>query len=348
MASSIHDALFKATFSQIEHATGELEQALPAAIVARIDFATLALRPGSFVDEALKERHTDLLFSAAMDGKPALVYVLFEHQSAPEALMAFRLLRYMVRIWEDYLAEHAEAKQLPAIVPLVLHHSETGWTKATALEELFDVDHETLAALGEHVPRLRFVLDDISAESDEALRSRAMTALGRLVLWCLRNARTPDELVRGLRGWTGLFREVRRTPNGASALATIWRYVFMVHERFRDVEFLPILVAAAGRDEEEDIVNVADQLIERGRQQGLQKGLEQGREEGREQGREEGREEGAQRKARELLVKLLQGRFGPLPEPALARVNAADTAELDLWVERVLTAASLADVLGES
>ena len=336
MASSIHDALFKATFSQIEHATGELEQALPAAIVARIDFTTLALRSGSFVDEALKERHTDLLFTAVLDGRPALLYVLFEHQSAPEALMAFRLLRYMVRIWEDYLGEHAEAKQLPPIVPLVLHHSETGWTKPTALEELFDVDAETLAALGEHVPRLRFVLDDISAETDEALRSRAMTALGRLVLWCLRNARSPDELVGGLRGWTGLFREVRRTPNGASALATIWRYVFMVHERFRDVEFLPILVAAAGRDEEEDIVNVADQLIERGRQQGLEKGLQQGR------------EEGAQRKARELLVKLLERRFGPLPEPALARVDAADTAELDLWVERVLTAATLAEVLGEA
>ena len=94
------------------------------------------------------------------------------------------------------------------------------------------------------------------------------------------------------------------------------------------MEFLPILVAAAGRDEEEDIVNVADQLIERGRQQG--------------------REEGAQRKARELLVKLLERRFGPLPEAALARVDAADTAELDLWVERVLTAATLAEVLGEA
>jgi hypothetical protein len=50
MAGNIHDALFKATFSQVEHAAGELRRALPAAIAARIDFSTLALCAGSFVD----------------------------------------------------------------------------------------------------------------------------------------------------------------------------------------------------------------------------------------------------------------------------------------------------------
>jgi hypothetical protein len=68
-----------------------------------------------------------------------------------------------------------------------------------------------------------------------------------------------------------------------------------------------------------------------------------GREEGLEQGREETR-----RRERDLLAKLLMGRFGPLPETAVARLNVADSAQIDRWVERVLTASSLADVLGDT
>jgi predicted transposase YdaD len=343
MAGNVHDALFKATFSQVEHAIGLLRQALPAALVARIDFETLELRPGSFVDEDLKERHTDLLFTVAIDGKRALVYVLLEHQSSDDALMPFRMLRYMVRIWEDYLREHPDAKRLPAIVPLVLHHSEAGWAKPTALEQLFDLDPETLAAMGEHVPRLRFILDDISAETDEALRGRAMTALGRLALLCLRRSRTPEDLVRSLGSWVDLVRDVRRSPNGASALATIWRYVFMVSERLGQAEILPFLVAAAGEEEERGSrASLGERLIEEGRVKGLEQGREQGREEGLEQGREE-----ARRRERELLAKLLMGRFGPLPEAAVARLNVADSAQIDRWIERFLTASSLADVLGD-
>jgi hypothetical protein len=59
-----------------------------------------------------------------------------------------------------------------------------------------------------------------------------MSALDRLVLWCLRNARTPENLVWGLKGWVDLVREVRRAPNGAAAFTMIFRYIFMVNERF--------------------------------------------------------------------------------------------------------------------
>jgi hypothetical protein len=49
-----------------------------------------------------------------------------------------------------------------------------------------------------------------------------------------------------------------------------------------------------------------------------------------------------------MLLKLLAIRFGDLPEAALRRVQEADTLHLDSWAERVLTAATLPEVLGES
>ena len=63
------------------------------------------------------------------------------------------------------------------------------------------------------------------------------------------------------------------------------------------------------------------------------------------QGRREGRAEGRIEGQRAVLVRLLSARFGSLPQVAADRIAAASKAEIDLWVERVLTAPSLASVL---
>lgn len=332
MPNNVHDALFKSTFSQVEHAAGEFKLLLPHALVERIDFASLALCPGSFVDDAFAQSHTDLLFSANLAGRAALLYVLFEHQSTGDPLMPFRLLRYMVRIWDAHLAMVPESKSLPPIIPLMLHHSASGWKAAATFEALFDLDAATFAALADHVPRFRFLLDDLSRETDEAIAARAMSALGRLALWCLKNARTPEQLVQEIGGWVHLVHEVRRAPNGAAALAMIWRYIFVVNKRYEPKELLGMLVEAVGSEGNEELLSVADKLIAQGRKEGVLEGRKEGILEGR----------------RELLLKQLSVRFGALPQAAIARVNAAAPAQLDLWAERVLTAPTLVAVLGDA
>ena len=73
--------------------------------------------------------------------------------------------------------------------------------------------------------------------------------------------------------------------------------------------------------------------------------IEKGRKEGREEGREKGRKEGREEALRNALLGLLTQRFGSVPESALARIHEADTDTLARWTSRVLTAASLDDVL---
>jgi hypothetical protein len=48
---------------------------------------------------------------------------------------------------------------------------------------------------------------------------------------------------------------------------------------------------------------------------------------------------------REVLEQMLSTRFGALPEPAAARIRGAKAVQLKRWLHRVLTAATLADVL---
>ena len=74
--------------------------------------------------------------------------------------------------------------------------------------------------------------------------------------------------------------------------------------------------------------------------------MESVREEGREEGRKEGLDEGLKEGQQKTLLRQLQMRFGALPDAALARLKAADSAELDLVTERILTAPTLEYVLG--
>jgi hypothetical protein len=64
-------------------------------------------------------------------------------------------------------------------------------------------------------------------------------------------------------------------------------------------------------------------------------------------GEDRGREQGRLAGEAKTLLKQLALRFGPVPEGIVARVRSASEAELDRWVERVLTAASLDDVFAD-
>jgi predicted transposase YdaD len=76
-----HDALVRSVFEDPRHAAGELKHLLRPELSARLDWSSLALCSGSFVDEALRGRHTDLIFTVKCAEKQVLVYLLFEHQS---------------------------------------------------------------------------------------------------------------------------------------------------------------------------------------------------------------------------------------------------------------------------
>ena len=92
------------------------------------------------------------------------------------------------------------------------------------------------------------------------------------------------------------------------------------------------------------------QARKEGRKQGLEEGREAGRQEGREAGRQEGREVGRQEGRldgqRRVLGKLLRLKFGELDDEAQAWLKAANEQALEAASERVLTAATLGEMIG--
>lgn len=49
------------TFSNVNRAAVKLRAVLPSVLLPKLDFSTLRVRPGSFVDGSLRQVHSDLL-----------------------------------------------------------------------------------------------------------------------------------------------------------------------------------------------------------------------------------------------------------------------------------------------
>jgi predicted transposase/invertase (TIGR01784 family) len=321
-----HDRLFRRVFSDPEHAAGELQLLLPVAISARVDWSTLHPEKTDFIRDVLTELRSDVLFSVRLDGERELfIYLLMEHQSTPDALMPLRLLGYMLQIQERYVREHPDARRVPAVVPMVVHHGEDGWSAPVSFEELLDLDDDERSALADHVPRFRFLLDDLSLARDDDLRARSVTELGRLALFCLSRARESGDFLTDLERWSDILIKAASAPNGVAALASLVRYILEVVGA--PPEEIRTFLTGLGPQVEEAYMTGAQILIERGRKEGEAKGRKEGR--------------------AETLLNLLERKFGAVPSASVERIEHASIDELDRWALRVLDATSLDEVLAD-
>ncbi len=108
--------------------------------------------------------------------------------------------------------------RLPPVVCVVVHHGESGWTGPRTLHELVDGLAKT-EGLGPLVPNFQFVLDDLAAQSDEALAARPLAPFPKLVRWALRDGRTAARLKRHLVVWApALDKLSRESPEDARTL----------------------------------------------------------------------------------------------------------------------------------
>jgi predicted transposase/invertase (TIGR01784 family) len=332
MIPNPHDLIFKAVFGQPEHARGALRAILPAALADALDWSTLTLQPGSFVDTALSQQHTDLLYAATWrDGGEALVYLLFEHQSTlpTEGLMAERLLSYEVRIWDRWRDDHPKAKTLPMILPIVMYHGASPWSEPESFDALLDVPAGLRPTIEPYLVRFTYLLHDLSKISDDELRDGAMrTALAKLVAMCFKYARTRADFLQILGRWIDVAREVARAPHGLEALAQVMRYILEVNEHVEPEELQGILERDLGPEAKDAIMTAGQRLIEQGRQQGVEQGRQQGHQ--------------------EMLLRLLRQRFGHAVNANVEqRIATASVEQIETWSARVLSAATISELFAD-
>lgn len=142
----------------------------------------------------------------------------------------------------------------------------------------------------------------------------------------VRDAVAWETMVREAGDWAAAFSEAYRAPHGVQSLAQLIRYISLVTPELQFEAFRARLAEQAP-ETKEIAMTIAEQMHR----------------EGRAEGRVEGRVEGL----RETLRKQLALKFGAIDAEHAARIEAASPEELDLFLERVLTAETLAAVFAE-
>jgi predicted transposase/invertase (TIGR01784 family) len=262
--------VFRRIFGVPANAASQLRAILPPSLAGRLDLGRLARVPGSFVDEALKWRHSDVLFTAPLDGRDAFVYVLVEHQSSDDPLMAFRVLRYVTRIWDQHEREHPGTRRLPAVIPLVVYQGPDRWASPVQLLDVIDLDPDDGQAVQAWLPRFEFLLDDLAGTGEDQLLSRELTPAALVTLLLLKTARGNPQITADLRRWAGQLRAVLDQPGGGEAFIALLTYIELVSEA-RASE-LRDLAASLGPDAEEAYVTTAEMLRAEGEARGKARG----------------------------------------------------------------------------
>jgi predicted transposase/invertase (TIGR01784 family) len=333
MTHAAHDSFFKSVLSQPEYASQLFRQHLPEAMAAEIDWSTLKLEPGSYIDEELRETHTDLLFSVRKGEETVLFYLLLEHQSSDDPWMAFRIVRYEVRILERHRREHPD-QPLPIIFPLVVSHAVTGWTSPLWLHDLFQPSPAS-TGIGDGVLNGRYYVEDLAHVTDEELRARAIGAMLRISLALLRDARDGEALERHPEEWADAYRAVKSSANGTEAIARVFRYVLILLPD-------PVQFSRFGANLRKAIPEAEQDLME------AQNAAQHFRNEGQIQGRIQGRVEGQIEGQIQLIERLLTRRFGTLSSEHQLRLRSANATQLERYGDQLLTAQSIDEVFAES
>ena len=342
--SGPHDRFIRYVLEHSERASALLRTLLPPGLAARVRWSTLRGHPTALVDSSIRESRGDLSFSVHLRGSPRRAFILLEHQSRVERLMAIRMRQYVSRLMDGWERQYRSTRHPPLILPVVLYHGPQGpWTAPRSVEALLDLPLEEARREGwlQHLLRLEYVLYDLMTRGEQELKTLACPPLVRLALVLLRLA-SPQELNRRLMQQVDLFREVYASPQGERHLEAVVHYL---RERGTQVtgEVTQQLLGYVMQQQQVEALmwTVGHRLRAEGRKQG--------RAEGRAEGLAEGRAEGLAKARADGVLRVLAARDVRLDDAARQRIlGCMDLATLDRWFERALHAHHLSEVLDDS
>lgn len=269
-----HDGLFKLFLREPDTARDFLAVHLPADIRAQVRLDTLKLEPGSFVDQKLRELHSDVLYSVeTAEGHAGYIYCLVEHQSTADRMMAWRMMRYSMAVMDAHLKKGNDT--LPVVVPLLFYQGTVRpYPYSTDWMDCFDAP-----SLAREVYSRPWPLVDVSVMEDSDLQSHRRMALLELVQRDIRH-RDAASLLRDV---VQLIRQAGNTREQVEAVLC-----YIIYNGMTSEHITPFLYELAGEiPEYKELImgTIAQQLKEEGIQLGLQQGIQQGIEQGIEQER---------------------------------------------------------------
>ena len=316
-----HDAFFKRVLSDPALASTFLREHLPPGVAVLLGPEPLEPVPASFVDEELRQHHSDLLFRVQLKGsRDAFAYILIEHKSSPDQGARLQLLRYVVRVLVRWYEQNGKQLPLPPVLPLLAHQGPEGWTHPCEFVDLFGPVSESLRP---YLPSFRHALVDLAPMGDQALSTNVRL---RAFLMALKYRRRSD-----------LDNSMNIVLADAPALGNDDLRVILAYLE-------PGRTARSNKAVHEALDRLAperkEQILGPLSRPYYEKGLAEGEAKGEAKGIAKGEAKGEAK----ILALLLERRFGALPLPFRQRLFAANVVVIEAWAKRAFDAPDLQSV----
>ncbi|MCW1873354.1 Rpn family recombination-promoting nuclease/putative transposase [Erwinia sp. INIA-01] len=243
------------------------------------------------------------------------IYTLIEHQSTPDRLMAFRLMRYAIAVMQRHL--DAGNETLPLVVPILFYHGRvTPYPYSMSWLQAFSDPQRAAQLYGGDFP-----LVDVTVIADDEIMQHRRMAILELLQKHIRQ-RDLSELLEPLvtlmfAGYTG-----------EEQLKPLFNYMLQVGRTPSPHAFAQELSRRTS-GYKEGMMRLAEWFEQNGNQFFFEQGEEKGIEKGMERGLRKGRLEGAMDVTRSLARKMLAKGFERQTVADITGLSEDELAKLD-------------------
>jgi len=317
------------------------KQYLSPEILNAIDLNHLEPCQQSYIDSELKLMQSDVLYKTSIHEQLGYLYLLLEHQSTPDKLMPFRMLKYHMGIWDDHLKQTKEKGNkenrdhgLPLIVGLVFYNGREPYTYSCDIKDLINAP----MLLIEKVWNKPFQLIDVRNVADEEMREHLWSGI---LAFFMKHIYERDFLPFLKKVISELSRLEQH--DGTDYAISLLNYVLNAGETSDVEQFVEIVKGSLSEKAGGTVMTIAEQFIERGKKYGIEQGMQQGMKQGIQQGVQKGLRQGESI----VLMRLLKHKFSAIPEKYALQIEQASEETLLEWSERVIDAETLKDIFDE-
>lgn len=293
-----HDRYFRSTMSHPNAAREFFQHHLPNNIKNVVNIEKVRLQKDSFIDDKLKLKITDLLFTTEFNKKTGYIYLLVEHQSTPNKLMPFRIFKYVTAIMEHHLRT-TKSEQLPIVYPMIFYNGHKPYNYSTNIFDLF----EDNIKLAKNIFRNPLHLIDLSKLPDEEFKS---------MLWYGITARTMKHIFK--ENFLPIFKNLidslkaLEDNDDLDYIYTTISYVFEAGNIIDLDKFRFIIKNGLTKVDEEKLMTLAELC--------------------RQEGKKEGKKEGKLEAYRTIAIEMLKLGINPTQIATLTSLTPTEIAQL--------------------
>ncbi|MDQ1326783.1 MAG: hypothetical protein QG641_63 [Candidatus Poribacteria bacterium] len=308
-------------------------------LAEKIDYSRLKRINKTFISDDLQKHEADMIFTAPFSDKAEdnpkeiILYILIEHQSSVDPEMAFRVLSYMVGIWETQRREWINSnvpihqRKFRPILPIVFYTGSRDWDSPLDMRQLVELP----ASLE------RFIIQpDILFLNLKATEPNSLVEHDHPFGWILRLLQKEDAKSEEFEDTLRLVVEhLEQMPpnekvNWEKLMWFLLTLIYNRREKKERVEFVKIVennVSEKNRKEEINEMGktIAQELIDEGKLLGI--------------------EIGTVTTKQDALIRLLRVRFGVVSESLVDKIRSIKQVDqLDELFDRAIIAKELDDV----